>query len=167
MIPPCRATRADAQVTQFRCRRVRPKTWTTPLEADGGGQIAHDHRLAAGIAHQFRGNPDGAGIVPGEGNPQLAALPAGRRCDRHGIDGAEGLYQPRARKVFRRGLADAIGLRFAHQRLVAGRPARGPGGPAARPDRGGRRTDARICPHCHQGRLIFIRRLERGQAMGP
>jgi hypothetical protein len=27
--------------------------------------------------------------------------------------------------------------------------------------------EPRICPHCHQGRLIFIRRLERGQAMGP
>jgi len=24
-----------------------------------------------------------------------------------------------------------------------------------------------ICPHCHQGRLIFIRRLTRQQAMGP
>jgi hypothetical protein len=24
-----------------------------------------------------------------------------------------------------------------------------------------------ICPHCHQGRLIFIRRLSRQQAMGP
>jgi hypothetical protein len=28
-------------------------------------------------------------------------------------------------------------------------------------------VEARICPHCHKGRLIFIRRLERGQAMGP
>jgi hypothetical protein len=28
-------------------------------------------------------------------------------------------------------------------------------------------VEPRICPHCHQGRLIFIRRLERGQAMGP
>ena len=27
--------------------------------------------------------------------------------------------------------------------------------------------EARICPHCHQGRLIFIRTLARGQAMGP
>jgi hypothetical protein len=24
-----------------------------------------------------------------------------------------------------------------------------------------------ICPHCHQGRLIFIRTLTRSQAMGP
>ena len=24
-----------------------------------------------------------------------------------------------------------------------------------------------ICPHCHQGRLIFIRTLTRQQAMGP
>jgi hypothetical protein len=24
-----------------------------------------------------------------------------------------------------------------------------------------------ICPHCHQGRLIFIRKLTRPQAMGP
>jgi hypothetical protein len=24
-----------------------------------------------------------------------------------------------------------------------------------------------ICPHCHQARLIFIRRLTPGQAMGP
>jgi hypothetical protein len=24
-----------------------------------------------------------------------------------------------------------------------------------------------ICPHCHQGRMIFIRRLTRQQAMGP
>jgi hypothetical protein len=28
-------------------------------------------------------------------------------------------------------------------------------------------VEARICPHCHQGRLIFIHKLERGQAMGP
>jgi hypothetical protein len=27
--------------------------------------------------------------------------------------------------------------------------------------------EPRICPHCHQGRLIFIRTLARGQAMGP
>jgi hypothetical protein len=27
--------------------------------------------------------------------------------------------------------------------------------------------EPRICPHCHQGRLIFIRSLTRGQAMGP
>jgi hypothetical protein len=27
--------------------------------------------------------------------------------------------------------------------------------------------EPRICPHCHQGRLIFIRMLARGQAMGP
>jgi hypothetical protein len=27
--------------------------------------------------------------------------------------------------------------------------------------------EATICPHCHQGRLIFIRRLTRQQAMGP
>ena len=28
-------------------------------------------------------------------------------------------------------------------------------------------TEPMICPHCHQGRLIFIRRLTRQQAMGP
>jgi hypothetical protein len=28
-------------------------------------------------------------------------------------------------------------------------------------------VEPRICPHCQQGRLIFIRRLERGHAMGP
>ena len=28
-------------------------------------------------------------------------------------------------------------------------------------------VEARVCPHCHKGRLIFIRTLERGQAMGP
>ena len=28
-------------------------------------------------------------------------------------------------------------------------------------------TEPRICPHCHQGRLIFIRTFARGQAMGP
>jgi len=28
-------------------------------------------------------------------------------------------------------------------------------------------VEPRICPHCHQGRLIFIRRLARGHAMGP
>ena len=27
--------------------------------------------------------------------------------------------------------------------------------------------EPRICPHCHQGRLIFIRTFARGQAMGP
>jgi hypothetical protein len=27
--------------------------------------------------------------------------------------------------------------------------------------------EPRICPHCHQGRLIFIRMLTRQQAMGP
>jgi hypothetical protein len=27
--------------------------------------------------------------------------------------------------------------------------------------------EPRICPHCHQGRLIFIRTFSRGQAMGP
>ena len=30
-----------------------------------------------------------------------------------------------------------------------------------------RAIEPRICPHCHQGRLIFIRTLARGQAMGP
>ncbi len=28
-------------------------------------------------------------------------------------------------------------------------------------------TEPWICPHCHQGRLIFIRTFARGQAMGP
>ena len=28
-------------------------------------------------------------------------------------------------------------------------------------------VEPRICPHCHQGRPLFIRRLERGHAMGP
>ena len=27
--------------------------------------------------------------------------------------------------------------------------------------------EPRICPHCHQERLIFIRTFARGQAMGP
>jgi hypothetical protein len=27
--------------------------------------------------------------------------------------------------------------------------------------------EPRICPHCHQGRLIFIRTFARGLAMGP
>jgi hypothetical protein len=27
--------------------------------------------------------------------------------------------------------------------------------------------EPRICPHCHQARLIFIRMLARGQAMAP
>jgi hypothetical protein len=30
-----------------------------------------------------------------------------------------------------------------------------------------RSVEPMICPHCHQGRLIFIRRLTRQQAMGP
>ena len=27
--------------------------------------------------------------------------------------------------------------------------------------------EPRICPHCHKGRLIFIRTFARGQALGP
>ena len=53
--------------------RVRPEARAAPFKTGGGSQIAHYHRLAAGIAHQLRGKLNGLAIVPGEGNTQLAA----------------------------------------------------------------------------------------------
>ena len=72
------------QATQFRGRRIRPEARAAPLKTGGGGQIAHHHRLAAGITHQPRGNLNGVGIVSGDGNAQLAALPLGRGVDGRG-----------------------------------------------------------------------------------
>jgi hypothetical protein len=75
---------------QFHCRHVRAEARAAALEAARRGEIADHHRFAAGIANELRSKRDGLGIVTGDWNAELAALPAGRRGDGRRVDGAEG-----------------------------------------------------------------------------
>jgi hypothetical protein len=50
---------------------------TVALEASRRGQLAHDHGLAAGIAHLLCGELDNLRVVPGDGYTEHALLAHG------------------------------------------------------------------------------------------
>ena len=90
-----------------------------------------------------------------------------------GILAEDGLGEPRdgteARRRYERAAqagsrnaALRLGTLLQTARLGAPDPAAATTASAAVPP-----AEPRLCPHCHRGRLVFLRMLSRAQAMGP
>src|SRR5438067_6266956 len=100
-------------MTQLWRGRVRAPTWTVSIKTFTGSQLAYDHGLTAGVAHQLRRDLHRLGIVSRKGNPELFAFVFERSLHLRGIHRTERAHQSSIGKEFRRRQSGAIVLHLA------------------------------------------------------
>src|SRR5437868_11545170 len=108
-------------MTQLWRGRVRAPTWTVPIKTFTGSQLAYDHGLTAGVAHQLRRDLHSLGIVSRKGNPELFAFVFERSLHLCRIHRTERAHQSSIGKEFRRRQSGAIVLYLARELAIRSR----------------------------------------------